>query len=400
MPQLLDHPTRITRCASTAPTDLCNTKALALGRPFTPPGRSAKLASHPIAINPAVTDLLRQDCPVAVGVSGGKDSQAAAMATFGYLDGIGHAGPRLLIHADLGLVEWKDSLPVCERLAATIGVELAVVRRKQGGLMEQWETRWRSNVSRYDNLSTVTLVPCWSTPRMRFCTSGQKTSQIHSELKRRFKGKPIISVVGVRRDESRQRAHAEIADQDRSTRVWTWRPILDWSAAEVFAAIDAYGLEPHPAYREFGLTRVSCRFCIMSSLPDLVTASAQPETHGLYRQMVDLECRSTFGFQGARWLGDIAPHLLGRDLRDGLAMAKEQARRRADAERRITKPMLYVKGWPTRMLSDGEADILADVRSEVSTMLGLRSSCLDRASIHARYTELIAMQTEKGRTKK
>lgn len=78
---------------------------------------------------------------MAIGVSGGKDSQAAAVATFAHLDRIGHTGPRILIHADLGSVEWKDSLPVCERLAAIHGTELVIVRRKQGGLMEQWETR-------------------------------------------------------------------------------------------------------------------------------------------------------------------------------------------------------------------------------------------------------------------
>lgn len=346
----------------------------------------------PVAITPEIRALILAGSPVAIGVSGGKDSQAAALATFEHLDRLGHTGPRLLVHADLGSVEWKHSLPVCQRLASFLGVELVVVRRKQGDLMEQWETRWRSNVARYEELSTVTLVPCWSTPRMRFCTSGQKTSQISAELKRRFKGLPIISVTGVRRDESRQRARAEIADQDRSTGIWTWRPIIDWSVADVFTAIDAQGIAPHPAYRKFGLTRVSCRFCIMSSLPDLVAASGRAETHDLYREMVGLECRSTFAFQGSRWLGDIAPHLLGAELRNSLASAKERARRRVEAERRITKPMLYVKGWPTRMLSDAEADILAGVRTEVSNMLGLRSHCLDRASIHARYAELLDLR--------
>lgn len=263
--------------------------------------------------------------------------------------------------------------------------------------MQQWETRWRSNVARYECLSTVTLVPCWSTPRMRFCTSGQKTSQINSELKRRFKGLPIISVTGVRRAESSQRARAAVADQDKTTGIWAWRPIVDWSVADVFSALDDWGIDPHPAYRNFGLSRVSCRFCIMSSLPDLTAATGQAETHDLYREMVNLECRSTFAFQGSRWLGDIAPHLLGNRLCDALSLAKERARRRIEAERRITKPMLYVKGWPTRMLSDGEADLLAEVRTDVSDLLGLQARYLDRASIHARYAELIALNAAKGR---
>lgn len=349
-----------------------------------------------IAITPEIYSFVSAGAPIAVGVSGGKDSQAATLATFEYLDRMRHTGPRLLVHADLGSVEWKNSLPVCQRLASLLGVELIVVRRKQGGLMEQWETRWRSNVTRYQALSTVTLVPCWSTPKMRFCTSAQKTSQIHSELKRRFKGMPIVSVTGVRRAESRRRAKAEIVDQDRSTGIWTWRPIIDWSTDDVFAALDGRGLDPHPAYREFGLTRVSCQFCIMSSLPDLMAATAQPETHDLYREMVDLECRSSFAFQGSRWLGDIAPNLLAPELRNALSLAKDRARRRIDAERRITRSMLYVKGWPTRMLTDNEADILADVRKEVSAMFDFKSSCLDRASIHARYAELI-MKSAGGR---
>lgn len=54
--------------------------------------------------------LLSRDAVVAIGVSGvsgGKDSDACALATAAYLDQVGHRGPRLLIHADLGSVEWE-----------------------------------------------------------------------------------------------------------------------------------------------------------------------------------------------------------------------------------------------------------------------------------------------------
>jgi 3'-phosphoadenosine 5'-phosphosulfate sulfotransferase (PAPS reductase)/FAD synthetase len=352
----------------------------------------------PISITPEISGLLAEGAAVAIGVSGGKDSQAAAPATFEHLDRIGHTGPRLLIHADLGSVEWADSFPTCLRLAEHLGVDLVTVRRKQGGLMDRWESRWRSNVARYENLSTVTLVPCWSTPMMRYCTSELKTSKIHAELKRRFPRLPIISVTGIRREESTQRARAAIMDHKPGERIWTWRPILDWTKTEVFASLDAWGIELHPAYRQFGLTRVSCRFCIMSSLADLAAAAAQPETHDLYRHMVGLEARSTFAFQGpARWLGDIAPHLLQPRTRDRPAAAKDKAARRRAAEQRLTRPMLYVKGWPMRMLTDGEADLLAEVRSELSSMLGLRAGYLDRAAIHARYAELLELHASRGR---
>ncbi|RWN11782.1 phosphoadenosine phosphosulfate reductase family protein [Mesorhizobium sp.] len=343
-----------------------------------------------VAVTQQIEQLIAQDAPVAIGVSGGKDSQAAALATFAYLDRKGHCGARILIHADLGSVEWKDSLQTCEILADHLGAQLIVVRRKAGGLMDRWESRWASSVERYQALSTVTLVPCWSTPAMRFCTSELKTHVITAELKRRFPGQTIVNVTGVRRAESAARSTATVADASTDGRFWSWRPLADWSEAEVFAEIHGSGLDPHPAYRVFGMSRVSCCFCIMSNVADLTAASAQPEAHETYRRMVKLECASSFAFQGSRWLGDVAPHLLGDDDRAALARAKDIAQARVAAEKRITKAMLYVKGWPTRMLTDGEADILADVRCEVSRLLGLTSHHLDRASIHQRYADLIA----------
>lgn len=348
-----------------------------------------------IATTPEVSSLIAAGAPVAIGVSGGKDSQAAALTVSAMLDRFRHCGPRLLVHADLGVVEWRDSLPACQQLAGHLGVELVVLRRARGDLMDRWEARWRSSVTRYQELSTVTLVPCWSTPSLRFCTSEMKTHIIMAELRRRFGAGPILNVTGIRRAESRQRANAAIADTDRDGRIWNWRPILHWSEADVFACIGSHGLDPHPAYREFGLSRVSCRFCIMSSLPDLRAAAAQPETHDLYRRMVQLEIDSTFAFQGGRWLGDITPLLLSRHDRTQLAVSKEKAARRVAVERRITRPMLYVRGWPSRMLTDEEADVLAQVRREVSELLGFCSLYLDRASIHARYAELLSRRRDR-----
>lgn len=343
-----------------------------------------------IARAPEVDALISASAPVAIGVSGGKDSQAAALATFAYLDQVGHAGPRILIHSDLGSVEWKDSLPACERLAAYLRTELVVVRRAAGDLMERWEARWQSSVRRYCNLETVTLVLPWSTPALRFCTSELKTHIIAAELRRRFRGEVVINVTGVRHDESAARAKMPTASTSADGRSVSWRPIIHWSTADVFAHIAAAGCFPHPAY-ERGMSRVSCRYCIMSSEADLVAASAIAESHDLYRRMVALESTSTFAFQGARWLGDVAPSLLTDDQRANLAIAKLRGVARIAAEKRITKGMLYVKGWPTRMLTDTEAEILSEVRSLVGTIMeftGMR--CLDAPSIHARYAELMS----------
>lgn len=351
----------------------------------------------PVAIDISVTQALAADAPVAIGVSGGKDSQAALIATLAHLDAIGHAGPRLLVHADLGMVEWKDSLAVCERMSRDTGVELVVVARRAGGLMERWEARWASSIARYAALETVTLVPCWSTPSMRFCTSELKTHVIAADLNRRFPGRVIVNVTGVRREESANRARQPISDM--KDRTINWRPILDWTTADVFAAIDASGMPPHPAYRQFGMSRVSCRFCIMSSLPDLKAAAGQVESHALYRRMVALEAASSFAFQGARWLGDVAPHLLDAGLAQALSDGKSRAAARKAIEASIPADLLYAKGWPVRLPTAGEAGLLAEARRRICDLFGIDGRFLDAEQVLERYAELMALKAEKAAIK-
>lgn len=90
--------------------------------------------SYGVVITPEIERALADHAPVAIGVSGGKDSSAVAIRTFEYLDDCGHRGPRLLVRCDLGEIEWAESLPMCERLAASLGTELLVLRRGAGGL--------------------------------------------------------------------------------------------------------------------------------------------------------------------------------------------------------------------------------------------------------------------------
>lgn len=100
----------------------------------------------------------------------GKDSQALAYRVQAHLDEIGHAGPRALIHSDLGRIEWRDSAPVCERLAERLGWELITVRRPAGDMVDRWLSRWAANLERYRTLSCVKLIMPWSSAAQRFCT--------------------------------------------------------------------------------------------------------------------------------------------------------------------------------------------------------------------------------------
>src|SRR5581483_7439088 len=340
-----------------------------------------------------VDGLLGAGAAVAISVSGGKDSQAAALAAVRHLDAVGHRGPRVLIHSDLGAVEWADSATVCAELAQRLGLELITVQRAAGGLMERWEARWASSVRRYVNLETVTLVLPWSTPAMRFCTSELKTQVIMPALRRRFPGMPLVNVTGIRRQESASRARQSVSSPDAANSrpaapVLAWRPILDLDTDDVFEMIEQAGLRPHEAYTDYGSTRVSCCFCIMGSLNDLAAAARHPGNHAIYRRMVALELDSGFAFQGGRWLCDVAPHLLDPDRRASVPAIKQRAQLRQLAEAAIPKELLYAKGWPTFVPTLAQGDLIAGTRRQVAALTGLDCKYLDAAAVVERYREL------------
>ena len=350
-----------------------------------------------LATTPEINALISADAPVAIGISGGKDSVAATFATLDHLDRSGHRGPRLLIHSDLGRVEWRDSLPTCERLAVAAGCELLTVRREAGDMMDRWLGRWRNNVERYRTLSCVRLILPWSTPSMRFCTSELKTDVICRALVRRFPGREILSVSGIRREESPARAKSPVAarqakleSKTHGTAGWDWHPIIEWSLADVLALAEARGFPQHEAYGVYGSSRVSCAFCIMSAAGDILAAAGCRDNHDLYREMVGLEADSGFAFQGGKWLGDAAPHLLDAATLARLGHAKAGAARRQEAEARIPRHLLYTKGWPTCVPTRPEAELLASVRRQVSLATGLDVLYTDPSSIIGRYEELMA----------
>lgn len=357
--------------------------------------------SPSIATTEPIDALLSTQCVVAVGVSGGKDSHACAVAVSRHLDSIAHAGPRVLVHSDLGRVEWRDSLPACERLASALGWELLVVRRQAGDMLARWEARWRSSIQRYADLSCVKLILPWSTPQMRFCTSEMKVDQITSALKKRFPGQAIVNASGIRRQESPARARMPIAGpmpklQRRDAVGMAWNPIIEWSAADVWRTIEASGVAPHEAYARYGVSRVSCAFCIMSAEPDLRAAAGCEDNVELYRSMVDLEARSTFAFQGARWLADVAPQALPEELSERVSLSKVAAQHRQAAELEIPGHLLYTAGWPEVMPTPAEADLLASVRQRVSVAVGFEVHYTRGCDVSDRYSELMRLRAEKG----
>ena len=353
--------------------------------------------SRDVAVTPEIMAALTAGAVVAIGVSGGKDSAATAFATTDHLDEIGHGGARVLIHSDLGRVEWRQSLPVCERLSRELGLELIVVRRERGDLLDRWQVRWENNVRRYAQLECVKLIMPWSTASMRFCTSELKTAVISRALVQRFPNQTILSVAGIRRQESPKRAKAPVAKEQLKLRSVTqhtygfdWHPILEWTTQQVFEYLEQKQFPLHEAYQVYGSTRVSCCFCILSSLHDLIAAARCETNHEIYRTLVRLEAKSTFPFQPARWLGDVAAHLLSEEERSLLVQAKERSKRREAAESRIPEHLLYTEGWPRCVPTPAEACLLCYIRQTVACAVGIEVDYTDPEQLIRRYEELHA----------
>src|SRR5690606_3721364 len=121
-----------------------------------------------------------------------------------------------------------------------------------------------------------------------------------------------------------------------------WHPLVEWSTADVFAGHDAYGLPLHEAYRRYGSSRLSCAFCVLASAADLGAAASAQGNRDLYRHLVAIEADSTFSFQPARWLADVAPHLLSDALARQIADAKRAASERRALEGGMPAELRFV----------------------------------------------------------
>lgn len=330
---------------------------------------------------------------IAISISGGKDSTACAIATTNYIK---RAYPKIkdiiLIHSDLGRIEWKDSMIQCKEVAAYLELELVVVKRNSGGMVERWKQRWLNNFDRYVDMKLVTMLLPWSTPAMRFCTSELKTQLIGRYLKKRYGGN-VINVTGIRREESSGRKNAPTSKELNATVFGagsrTWNPIAAWAVNDVWNTIDSHGMRHHEAYIK-GNERVSCSFCIMASINDMVNATHQGEHMSVYRELVGLEQDSLFAFQGSRWLMDVNPDVLTKEQRMRIDPTKEKNRKLKQIEAEIKRDWMFVKGTPQRMLSIDEAKIMADVRNRVFDIYGARKrGHTDHKEILNRYKSLL-----------
>lgn len=244
-----------------------------------------------------IDDLVKRGAIFYISTSGGKDSQAM------YIDLAGRIphGQIVLVHADLGEVEWTG---VIDHIEETTSHPLTVVKAifadgTPKDLLAMVERR----------ASTRPDSPPWPSSAARYCTSDLKRGPIEkfirSDLKKR--GKALaVNCTGIRAEESH--ARAKKIPFKKNTRlsvagreVYDWMPIFNWSTKQVFQRIAAAGQTPHAAYAEN--ERLSCVFCIFGSANDLQHgAKHRPE---LYRKYIELEERTGYTMFHSKSLADL-----------------------------------------------------------------------------------------------
>jgi 3'-phosphoadenosine 5'-phosphosulfate sulfotransferase (PAPS reductase)/FAD synthetase len=126
--------------------------------------------------------------------------------------------------------------------------------------------------------------------RAQFCTEQLKTipaTEHQLAMIERGECEAVWSWQGVRIDESQSRrarlacpvnlAFSKFFDV-RGGGIFNYRPILRWTAADVFDAADIYGLKANPLYLQ-GMTRVGCMPCVNTGKDEVLEISKRFPGH-------------------------------------------------------------------------------------------------------------------------
>lgn len=242
---------------------------------------------------------------VAVSSSGGKDSQTALDVVMERAKKEGVESRVVVVHCDLGRVEWKGTKELTLEQARRYGLRTEVASREQGDLLAQVKQRKK-----------------WPGAAQRYCTSDHKrgpTHRVYTKLVREMRsrwiaeGAPlrpvrVLEVLGIRAEESPKRAKMspietnEAASNATMRHVTAWLPLHDWTEEEVWARIRHSGVPYHQAY-DLGMPRLSCAFCVLGSRDSLMIAGLHnPE---LLEEYVEVEKEIGHEFQHRKPIREI-----------------------------------------------------------------------------------------------
>jgi 3'-phosphoadenosine 5'-phosphosulfate sulfotransferase (PAPS reductase)/FAD synthetase len=223
---------------------------------------------------------------IVLNSSAGKDSQAMLDFVVEQCDRAGVPHDRVVVvHADLGRVEWPGTRALAEEQTRHYGLAFHVVIRRQGDLL--------------DHIAQRGMFP---SPRARFSISDHKRAPVYGLFTRLTRQSlltghtapiRILNCLGLRAQESPARAKRKPFGRDERASngkrsVDAWLPLHAWTVDEVWRRIKASGVRHHPAY-DLGMPRLSCCYCIFSPRSALLLAGKHnPE---LLAQYVEVERR-------------------------------------------------------------------------------------------------------------
>jgi 3'-phosphoadenosine 5'-phosphosulfate sulfotransferase (PAPS reductase)/FAD synthetase len=97
--------------------------------------------------------------------------------------------------------------------------------------------------------------------KAQFCTEELKRNvAVEFQMELVDQGYTVVSWQGIRRDESQARKNAAKFEKI-GPRMFIYRPIVEWSAMDVFEYCRLKGIQPNPLYKQ-GMNRVGCMPCI------------------------------------------------------------------------------------------------------------------------------------------
>jgi 3'-phosphoadenosine 5'-phosphosulfate sulfotransferase (PAPS reductase)/FAD synthetase len=213
--------------------------------------------------NPTLRQLIRAGALFVINSSAGKDSQAMTIRLMRVIPN----DQLVIVHSHLPGVEWDGSVEHIKKYSADVPVFVTQAKKT---FFEMVDHRQK-----------------FPDAQRRQCTSDLKRDPIDREIRRiaKERGKLlIVSCMGMRAQESPNRSKLKtfkLSERNsKAGRTWyDWLPIHSKATTWVFDTIHNAGQKAFWIYYR-GMTRKSCRFCILGSQHDLKLAKALSEEMG------------------------------------------------------------------------------------------------------------------------
>lgn len=234
-----------------------------------------------------------------VSVSGGKDSTATLLIALENCNkeniipifcdtGNEHEE----VYSYLDYLEFRLNIKIV-RLKGDFSKEIArkrmfIARDQRTGRKNGRRLRWTNKAKRralsvlYPSGNPFLDLCMWKgrfpSRKAQFCTEELKRNlAVEFQLDLIDQGHSVLSWQGVRRDESLARRNAKKIERI-GPKLWTFRPIVEWTAMDVFNFASQRAVSHNPLYRQ-GMGRVGCMPCINARKNEILEISKRFTNH-------------------------------------------------------------------------------------------------------------------------